>query len=137
MPRLREQAQLSNGQISGVALDQDGQLLTAHRVQLNRILDVAGSRGVQAAGDTTSDVNGLFSFTGLSPGTFEVEVAVDDETFTTSVELSAGAMVVAGVTVSPDGRREGVHPAVWFAAGAGAGIGVLFLVLVCAYACNF
>ena len=100
------QAQPSNGQISGIVLDQDGQPLRAHPVQLKRSLDVGGRRGVQVAGTTTSDANGLFSFTELTAGTFEVEVLIDEELFTTPVELSEGAMVVSGVTVSQPAAAE-------------------------------
>ena len=100
------QAQPSNGQISGVVLDQDGQPLGAHPVQLKRSLDVGGLRGVQVVGTTTSDANGQFSFTELTAGTFEVEVLIDAELFTTPVELSAGAMVVSGITLSQPAAAE-------------------------------
>ena len=52
------QAQPSNGQIRGVVLDQDGQPLGAHPVQLKRSLDVGGLRGVQVAGTTTCTPTG-------------------------------------------------------------------------------
>ncbi len=126
------QAQPSNGQISGVVLDQNGQPLGAHPVQLKRILDVGRLRGVQVAGTTTSDANGQFSFTELTAGTFEVEVLIDEELFTTPVELSAGAMVVSGITVSqpaaePAAERSWVrrHPV---ATGVLIGVGAFFVV---------
>ncbi len=101
-------------------------------MQLKRIRDVGGRRGVQVAGTTTSDANGQFSFTELTAGTFEVEVLIDEELFTTPVELSAGAMVVSGITVSqpaaePAAERSwvGRHPV---ATGVLIGVGVFFAI---------
>ena len=95
------QAQPSNSQISGVVIDQDGQPLGAQRVELRRILDAGGLGGVQVVGTTTSDANGQFSFTGLTAGTFEVEVLSDEDLVSwrvTPVLLLAGE-VVSGITV--------------------------------------
>ncbi len=118
------QAQPSNGQISGVVLDQDGQPLGAHPVQLKRIREVGGRRGVQVVGTTTSDANGQFSFTELTAGTFEVEVLIDEELFTTPVELSAGAMVVSRVIVSQPPERPRMRRGTKIAIGVGIGVAV-------------
>ena len=139
------QAQPSNGQISGVALDREGQPLGAYPVELKRILDAGGLRGVQVAGTTTSDANGQFSFTELTAGTFEVEVLIDEELFTTPVELSAGAMVVSGITVSQPAAQPAAEPAAersWvrrhrgllIGIGVGAFLGIL--AVMCSYGCE-
>ena len=88
-----EQEQPSNGEIRGVALG----VPVPVTVQLKR-------PGTTGRLRVTTDADGAFTFTGLPPGRFEIEVVVDGKVIGTSgpLELSAGAMVVSGVTVGRD-----------------------------------
>ncbi len=117
------QAQPSNGQISGVALDREGRRLVQHEVQLKRVFELGGQR-VTGVATTTTDASGRFSFTGLYAGSCEVEVLIDEEPFTTPVELSAGAMVVSRVVVSqpPERSRRGWGTKIAVGVGIGAAV---------------
>ena len=116
------QVRPSNGQIGGVALDRNGQALADHAVQLKR----GHPARRQLAADTTTDAEGQFSFTGLNPGRYAVEIVADGKVIATSADLtlSARAMVVNGITVSqPDEKTwVGRHPRLLI----GIGVGVLF-----------
>ncbi len=129
-------AQPSNGQISGVALDREGQPLAGQTVQLSR-----PSRGRLNA---TTDAGGQFSFTGLGPGRYEVTVRVDGQVISTNgrVELSEGAMVVSGVTVAPPAAEPAAERS-WARRhagllGLGIGVGVVVAIsfIYCATAGN-
>ncbi len=117
------QAQPSNGQISGVAVDRNGQRLAQHDVQLKRVFEL-GERRVAGVARTTTGASGRFSFTGLTAGRFEVEVLIDEELFTTPVELSAGAMVVRRVVVSQPPERPRRSWGTKIAIGVGIGAAV-------------
>ncbi len=126
------QAQPSNGQISGVAVDKNGRRLVQHEVQLNRVFELGGQR-VTGVATTTTDADGRFSFTGLSAGSFEVEVVADGTVIATSAELtlSEGAMVVSGITVvQPERSWVGRHPVT---TGVLIGVGAFFgiVALIC------
>ena len=100
------QVRPSNGQIGGVALDRNGQALADHAVQLKR----GHPARRQLAADTTTDAEGQFSFTGLNPGRYAVEIVADGKVIATSADLtlSARAMVVNGITVSQPAERSWV-----------------------------
>ena len=100
------QARPSNGQIGGGALDRNGQALADHAVQLKR----GHPARRQPAADTTTDAEGQFSFTGLNPGRYAVEIVADGKVIATSADLtlSARAMVVNGITVVQPAERSWV-----------------------------
>ncbi len=117
------QAQPSNGQISGVAVDRNGQRLAQHEVRLKRVFGLGGQR-VTGVATTTTGASGRFSFTGLTAGSFEVEVRIGEELVTRPVELSAGAMVVSRVIVFQPPERPRMGRGTKIAIGVGIGAAV-------------
>ena len=98
------------GSLSGTASSSSGQVMANTVVQLRNL-----ATG-QLAGSTTSNVAGQFSFIGLNPGNYAVEVvnaAGQIVGTSASVAVSAGA-AVTGVSVT-------ASAAVAATAGAGAG----------------
>ena len=80
-----EQTRPSSGQVSGVALDEDGQPLAGRAVRLMLAardakaflgVPLSGPRAARVVRRTISDANGQFQFAGLSPGRYVVEVRV-------------------------------------------------------------
>ena len=123
------QAQPSNDQISGVAVDTNFQRLAQHEVQLKRVLQLGGQR-VTGVATTTTDAGGRFSFTGLAAGSFEVEVLIGEELVTKPVELSAGAMVVSRVILLQPPERPRMGRGTKIAIGVGIGVAAVGLGLV-------
>ena len=127
-----------DGQISGVALDGEGEPLAEQTVRLTRIVMVGGQRGEQVGGTAMTDGAGRFSFTGLRASDYLVDVVRGDEVVASaSATLADGAMQVSGVTVSlpavvTPGDRSWVrrHPV----ATVFIGVGVFFVIL--ALACS-
>jgi hypothetical protein len=92
-PAARAQAE---GSLSGTASSPAGKPLTNHTVQLRN------TATGKLAGTTTSNGVGQFSFAGLNPGSFAVEVlnaAGEIVGTSASISVAAGA-VVTGVAVS-------------------------------------
>jgi hypothetical protein len=88
--------QRPGGTIAGTALNANKVVLTGVRVQLR---DAATG---QLVGTTRSGPNGAFSFTGLNPGSFVVEIVNASGQVigvSTSISLAAGG-VISGVTVA-------------------------------------
>lgn len=133
LPGLVEQG---TGQISGVALDAEGQPLVDHAVEL---------RGVSEQGDATAVVatmatntNGGFSFPGLSQGRYVVDVRADGRLVATSgpIVLAAGGMTFTQVGgVAAELERE---PGWWsrlstpgkLLVGVGIYVGAFMVVIV-------
>ena len=125
------QARPSNGQIGGVALDRNGQALADHAVQLKR----GHSARRQLAAETTTDAGGQFSFTGLNPGRYAVEIVADGKVIATRTEITLSgtrAMVVNGITVSQPAERSWVarHQRPVIIIGMGVFFGYMAFVLV-------
>jgi hypothetical protein len=107
---------LQSGAISGVATV-DGKPLANVTVRLRNV-DTG-----QLVGNTTSNAQGAFNFSGLGPGNFVVETVAANGTIlgtSTVIALTAAAMVVSSVTV---GTSAAAIAAAGGAAGAGAGVG--------------
>ena len=114
------------GQISGVALDGEGQPLADHTVQLTRIVMVGGSRGEQVSVTELTNADGAFSFTGLQASDYLVEVLSGDEAIaSTSVTLTDGAMQVSEVSVAPPAPVPESERSWWGRLPTGAKIGIV------------
>jgi hypothetical protein len=90
-------AQAPAGTISGTATSQGGQSLANMTAQLRNLATK------QLVGTTTTNAQGAFTFTGLNPGQFMVEIVNAQGAIvgtTSAITLSAGAMVATGVTVT-------------------------------------
>jgi len=100
----------ATGAINGTAQSSTGQLLRNYTVQLRNL-----ERG-QIAGSTTSNAAGGFSFAGLSPANYMIEVVNSSGAIvgssasigvtagsTTTVAVSAAAGAVAGTTAAAAG----------------------------------
>jgi hypothetical protein len=103
-------AQQETGGLQGVAQNAQKQTLPQVNVQ------VRGADGQLAATGTTN-AQGAFSFTGLNPGVYTVEIlnAAGQIVGTASVTVTAGAVATVSITAAAAG-----------AIGAGAGAGGLF-----------
>jgi hypothetical protein len=107
----RDQAVPQTGTLSGVARGDQG-ILSSQRVQLRNL------QSGQVAGSSTSGPTGGFSFSGLTPGSYMVEVvdvAGKVVGISTPVSVTAGVATTVTVTASAAG-------AVTAAAAGGAGI---------------
>ena len=70
---LAQQAQLNlGGSISGTVTGSDGTVITSAYMSLDAIPPYSSSRSVQTEWAALSDANGAFTFSGLSPGTYQV-----------------------------------------------------------------
>ena len=123
------------GEISGVAVDADGQPLAEHTVRATRVFTI-GSRNspaTQVMGTTTTSTDGRFSLTELRASEYLVEVVEGDMVIaSTSVSLAEGAMQVGGITVAVAPERRGLlglPGAAWFGIGLGAALGIIYLAL--------
>jgi len=84
------------GSISGTATGGDKQPLAKYTVRLRNATG-------QIAGTQTTNDAGAFSFTGLTPGTYTVEIldaAGNIIGITTPISLTTGAMVISGVALT-------------------------------------
>ena len=90
-----------SGQISGVLLGEDRPPLSEQPVELD---SSEGSLRLVA----TTNANGVFSYTGLGPGRYEVLYRVDGDVRARSgpLDLGAGAMQVDNVTPTLGGQGE-------------------------------
>ena len=108
------------GQISGVALSEDGTPLAEHTVQLKRVSLLRRGRAEEIVGTATTNPYGGFAFTGLEPSEYLLEVIVANEVVASaSTTLVADAMQVSGVAVSvPDSDSGGMGTLGWVLMGA-------------------
>jgi hypothetical protein len=113
-PLAQEQ---TTGAIRGTSVNGSGQPVANATVQLRNL-----STG-QLVGSTTSNVSGQFSFAGLNPGTYAVEVVnATGQIIGTSASISVAAGSVAtGVTVSTSAAAGAAGAGAAGAAGAGGG----------------
>jgi hypothetical protein len=97
--------------LNGTAQTAQGQSLANYTVQLRNL------QTGQLAGSTTSNAAGSFSFSGLTPGNYVVEVVNPAGTIvgtSAATSVAAGATVTVGVTAAATAGAAG-------AAAAGAG----------------
>jgi filamentous hemagglutinin family protein len=87
----RAQAPVATGALNGTAHSASGQTLSNYTVQLRNL------QTGQVAGTSTSNAAGSFSFTGLNPATYMVEVLNPAGVI---VGSSAATAVAAGATVT-------------------------------------
>ena len=107
------------GSIAGVARDVGAKPLANSTVRLRNV-----STGGLAA-TTTSNASGAFSFTGLSQGSYVIEVvnAAGQVIATSSaMTLTAGAMTISGIALTASAAAAGAAGA----AAAAGGIGSFF-----------
>ena len=99
-----------NGEISGVAVDAEGQPLAEQTVRVTPVFTVGNSRANQVMGISTTDTQGRFSFTGLQPSEYEVQVLLADEVVASApVTLTESAMQVGDVKVTELAEGRVVH----------------------------
>jgi hypothetical protein len=109
----------ANGSISGVA-SVDGKPLANVTVRLRNV-DTG-----QVVGNTTTNGQGQFSFTGLGPGNFVVETIAANGTVlgtSTAIALTATSMVVSNVVVSTSAAAIAAAGGAGAVAGGGAAVG--------------
>ncbi len=85
------------GSINGTAVGGGNQPLAKYTVRVRNV-----TTG-QIAGTNTTSATGTFSFTGLNPGTYVVEIVNSAGQLigvTTSISVTAGTMVISGVVVT-------------------------------------
>jgi hypothetical protein len=105
----------ATGAIQGTATSSTGQTLPNFTVQLRNL------QTGQLAGSTTSNAAGSFSFTGLNPANYVVEVVNQAGTIvgsSSAVAVTAGATVTVTVTTTAAAAIAGAGGT---AAGAGGG----------------
>src|SRR5207248_11112333 len=90
-PRVERAAQVQTGSIAGTAHDAQGQALPNYTVRLRSLVNG------QIAGSTTSNGAGQFTFTGLTPANYVIEIV---NAAGAIVATSASIAVAAGATVS-------------------------------------
>jgi hypothetical protein len=99
-------AQDVDGEISGMVVDAAGKPLVGQRVQLRRPRAQGPGQVV-----VTTGANGAFTYTGLGPGRYEVELVREGRVVTRSgpIELAAGMMRMTGVIVIQPARSPTWH----------------------------
>ena len=126
------------GQITGVALDEDGHPLAEYAAQLTRVFTVGGNRAEQISGRGMTNAEGAFSFTGLPASNYVVEVLSGDEVVASaSATLADGAMEVTGITLTGLANEAAADRGMSRGAkiGTGVAIGVGLLVVAFALTC--
>jgi carboxypeptidase family protein len=116
------QAPVATGAINGTAQSAGGQMLPNYTVQVRNL------QNGELAGTTTSNAAGSFSFTGLTPGNYVIEVVNQAGTI---VGSSSAVSVAAGATVGVAVSAATAAAAVGAAAG---GISTALLVTTVAVA---
>ena len=99
------------GQISGIALDANGESLADHALRLRSAAGQATATPVVAT--TRTDAEGGVSFTALRQGRYVVDVLRGDQIVTTSgpIALAAGGMTfIPGISVLPAPDGPFIHP---------------------------
>src|SRR3989442_9876475 len=107
----------ATGAIQGTATSSTGQTLPNFTVQLRNL------QSGQLAGSTTSNAAGSFSFTGLTPANYVVEVVNQAGTIvgsSSAVAVTAGATVTVTVSTTAAAAIAGAGGAAAGAAGGGA-----------------
>src|SRR3989442_561286 len=108
----------ATGAIQGTATSSTGQTLPNFTVQLRNI------QTGQLAGSTTSNAAGSFSFTGLTPANYVVEVVNQAGTIvgsSSAVAVTAGATVTVTVSTTAAAAIAGAGGAAWAGASGGGG----------------
>ena len=122
LPGLLEQG---SGQISGVALDTDGQPLKIV-VELLRVSEQG--RPVAVVDTTTTSENGGFSYSDIAPGRYMVRAVIDAQVGAASgvVSLAQNGMTFLQLggpaRQSAAGDQNGKGVGFWTVVGAGAGL---------------
>ena len=123
-PIARAQA---TGAIQGTATSSTGQTLPNYTVQLRNL------QTGQLAGSTTSNAAGSFSFTGLNPANYVVEVVNQAGTIvgsSSAVAVTAGATVTVTVSTTAAAAIAGAGGAAAAGGGAATAAGVSTAVIV-------
>ena len=110
---------LQTGAISGIA-SVDGKPLANTTVRLRNV-DTG-----QLVGNTTSNAQGQFSFSGLGPGNFVVETVSANGTIlgtSAAIALTAAAMTITGVAVTTSAAAIAAAGGAAGAAGAAGAVG--------------
>jgi hypothetical protein len=121
--RAGAQAPVATGAVNGTAQSSSGQLLQNYTVQLRNL------QTGQLAATTNSNAAGSFSFAGLNPGNYIIEVVNQSGAIvgsSSSIAVTSGATVTVAVSttaLAAAGAAAG-------AAGAGAAIGGISTALV-------
>ena len=121
----RAARQDQTGQITGTATSADGQVLPHYTVRLRNLANG------NLAGSTTSGTAGEFSFAGLNPGSYAIEIV--DSTGKV-VGTSASIAVTAGGTVSITVTASAALALLGGGAAAGGGISTALIVTTLAVA---
>ncbi len=114
--------QVGTGTLRGTARSSAGQILANHKVQLRNV-----ATG-QLAGSTTSDAAGAFSFTGLSPANYVVEILdsagrIAGTSAVTAVAAGATASIAVTAATAALTTAHGINTALLLTTiAAGAGI---------------
>ena len=119
----RAQTQVATGTINGIASGAQGQALPNYIVRARNL-----ATG-QLAGSTTSNTAGSFSFVGLAPGNYAIEVVSPaGQIVGTSASVAVAAGATVSVTVTSSAAAAGAAGAA-AAAGAGKGISTALIVI--------
>jgi len=114
----RAQGQAATGTINGMATGAQGQALPNYIVRARNLANG------QIAGSTTSNSAGSFSFAGLAPGNYAIEVvSAAGQIVGTSASVAVAAGATASVTVTSSAAAAG-------AAGVGAASGGISTALI-------
>lgn len=108
-------AQTQTGGVTGTAADPSKNPLANHTVRLRNVANG------QITGSTTSAANGTFSFSGITPGNYVIEIVNSAGNIVgTSSAVTVAAGTVATVTVTATALGAGA------AAAGGGGLAALF-----------
>lgn len=111
----------ATGGINGTAQSSTGQTLSNYTVQLRNV-----ATG-QLSGSTTSSASGLFSFGGLNPGSYVLEIVNSSGAIvgtSSAIGVVAGGVVSVTVTASAAAALGALAGGAAAAAGAGGAAGI-------------
>ena len=125
------QAQAATGAINGTATSSTGQTLSNFTVQVRNL------QTGQLMGTTTSNAAGSFSFAGLNPANYVIEVVNQAGAIvgsSSAISVAAGATVTVTVSATAAAAIAGAAAGAAAAAGSAAGISTLVIVTTVAAA---